>query len=106
MQKLIEQKVVFDTIDRSLWCFFCVRMNLMNNFVTACGFMLCVLSRGYVSPVLLVLAMQYVRGLSSHIMWFLQHIGWISDQIIKIQNFFDLMEVVQEKDTCEIEVDQ
>jgi ABC-type multidrug transport system fused ATPase/permease subunit len=71
MMDLLETKLVYDLIDKSLWNFFCFRMNCLNDLVASSGFFLCVMARGHISPVTLILAMMYVGGLSGNIMWVL-----------------------------------
>ncbi len=105
MHEILDERVVFYVMERSVWCTFVIYMQSMNVSVAASAFALCLYYVGSVDPVKLVLALQYSRGSCSHIMWLYQHLSWTFEKMQNVQNVFDLFKIAQEKETGSVQVD-
>lgn len=78
------------------WEWYCIRMDLTSTLVvgSACGF--CVLNRGHIDPVLLALLLRYILTLQQYCVWTLYCYGNIEQQMVSVQRFVNLQDVVQE----------
>lgn len=94
--RLVNTNTLVNQVCVGAWEWYCIRMDLTSTLVvgSACGF--CVLNRDKIDPVMLALLLRYILTLQQYCVWTLYCYGNIEQQMVSVQRFINLQDVVQE----------